>query len=398
MHCIRKMTDDIYWVGGNDKRLQLFENIHPLPDGVSYNSYLIMDEKTALMDTCDWDVGRVFIENVETVLDGKALDVLVVNHMEPDHAATLDEILRRWPDVEIYCTMMASRMMKQYKYDAGDRVHVVQENDTLSLGKHELSFHLAPMVHWPEVMVTLDKESGALFTADAFGTFGSLDGALFADEVGFDEHWMAEARRYYGNICGKYGPQVQNLLAKVKELDVKMLCPLHGPVWRKDLDVFIDKYDKWSRYEPEKKGVVIVYASMYGNTETVAQLLASELVQNGVTDIKLFDVSKTHVSYLISEVFKYSNLALLSVTYNMGLFPPMRAFLEDMQLLNLQNRTVTIMENGTWAPQAKDIMNGILESMTDMKIVEEKMTVMSSSGEEDREDIAKMAANIKASL
>ena len=398
MHCIRKMTDDIYWVGGNDKRLQLFENIHPLPDGVSYNSYLILDEKTALMDTADWDVGKVFIENVEAALDGRDLDVLVMDHMEPDHASTLMEILTRWPDVQVFCTAMAVKMMEQFCYSC-ENVHAVGEGDKLKLGKHELTFYLAPMVHWPEVMVTFDDVSGAVFTADAFGTFGSLDGALFADEVGFDDHWMSEARRYYGNICGKYGMQVQNLLGKLKSIEgLKMLCPLHGPVWREDLDRIIEKYDKWSRYEPEEKGVVLVYASMYGNTEGIAQILASELVQRGVTKIKMFDVSKTGVSFLISEVFKYSNVALLSVTYNMGLFPPMRAFVEDMQALNIQNRKVTIVENGTWAPQASQVMTDILESMQDIELVTEKLTVMSSMGDEDREGIVKIAESIKKSL
>ena len=392
------MTEDIYWVGGNDKRLQLFENIHPLPDGVSYNSYLIVDEKTVLMDTADWDVGKVFIENVEHVLGDRDLDVLVVDHMEPDHASTLNEILGRWPDVQIYCTVMAERMMKQYCYDAGDRVHAVGEGDKLELGSRELTFFTAPMVHWPEVMVTYDSKSKALFTADAFGTFGSLDGALFADEVGFDSHWMSEARRYYGNICGKYGMQVGNLLGKLEDLDFDFICPLHGPVWRKDFDLLIDKYKKWASYEPEEKGVVIVYASMYGNTESAAQVLASELVQKGVTGIKMFDVSKTNVSYLIGEVFKYSNIVLLSVTYNMGLFPPMRAFVEDMQALNIQNRKVTIVENGTWAPQASGIMTGILDSMENMEYVTEKLTIMSSPDESDAEEIKKIADTIEKSL
>ena len=400
MHCIRKVTDDIYWVGGNDKRLELFENIHPLPDGVSYNSYVMLDEKTVLFDTADWDIGRLFLSNVEAALDGRALDVLVVNHLEPDHASTLNEIVRRWPDVQIYCTVMAERMMKQYCYETTDNVHAVGEGDKLEIGSRTLTFYTAPMVHWPEVMVTFDDKSGALFSADAFGTFGSLDGALFADEVDLDGGWMAEARRYYGNICGKYGPQVQMLLGKLKMLgdSVKFICPLHGPVWRKDFDVIEEKYDKWSKYEPEVNGVVIVYGSMYGNTEGAAQLLASELVQQGVTDVRMFDVSKTNVSYLISEVFKYSHIALLSVTYNMGLFPPMRAFVEDMQALNISNRKVMIVENGTWAPQASGIMTGILDEMQNMEYVTEKLTIMSSPDEDDSGAIVKAADTLAQSV
>lgn len=399
MECTREVTDDIYWVGGNDRRLGLFENIHPVPDGVSYNSYLIVDDKTCLMDTCDWAVGQRFLENLEAALNGRPLDVLVVDHMEPDHAATLNEILVRWPDVEIYCTMMASRMYRQYGYKGIDKLHTVTEGDTLSLGKHELTFYLAPMVHWPEVMVSYDKPAGILFSADAFGTFGALNGALFADEMEIDDAWFAEARRYYGNICGKYGMQVQNLLSKAAGLEgLSMICPLHGPVWRKDLDKFIEKYDKWSRYEPEEKGVLIAYASMYGHTENCAEVLASELIQSGVTNVKLCDVSGTHVSYLISDVFKYSNIALFSVTYNMGVFPKMKDFIHDMQALNLQNRTVTILENGTWAPQSKDIMTSMLEGMQDMRVMEEKITVMSNASDDQREAICKMAEDIKATL
>ena len=395
MECTREVTDDIYWVGGNDRRLGLFENIHPVPDGVSYNAYLISDDKTCLMDTCDWAVGQRFMENLEAALNGRKLDVLVVDHMEPDHAATLNEVLIRWPDVEIYCTMMASRMYGQYGYKGLENLHTVSEGETLSLGKHELEFHLAPMVHWPEVMVTYDKTTGILFSADAFGTFGALNGALFADEMKIDDEWFAEARRYYGNICGKYGMQVQGLLNKAKDLDIKMICPLHGPVWREDLGLFIDKYDKWSRYEPEEKGVLICYASMYGHTENCAEVLASKLIQLGVTNVKLCDVSGVHVSYLISDVFKYSNIALFSVTYNMGVFPKMKDFINDMQALNLQNRTVSILENGTWAPQSKDIMAGMLEQMPNMRVMEEKLTVMSNASDDQREALCKMAENIK---
>ena len=346
MECVRKVTDDLYWVGANDHRLALFENIHPIPFGISYNSYLLLDEKTVLFDTADWSVGRQFLENVEAVLDGRPLDYLVIDHMEPDHAAAVGEILLRWPEARILASPKAAVFLKQFGFCAEGRADVVREGDKRSFGKHDVTFIGAPMVHWPEVMVTYDLTDGILFSADAFGTFRALDGKLFADEVDFGRDWMDEARRYYTNIVGKYGAQVQTLLKKLASLDVRMICPLHGPVWRKNLGVFLEKYGKWSRYEPEEKGVVIVYASMYGNTESAAQILAAKLAERGVTNTRVYDVSGTHVSYLIADVFRYSHLVLASVTYNLGIFPPMLAFVEDMKALNVQNRTCAVMENG----------------------------------------------------
>ncbi len=340
MHCVRKVTEDLYWVGGNDHRLALFENIHPIPRGVSYNSYLLLDEKTVLFDTVDWSIGRQFLENIEYVLDGRPLDYMVINHMEPDHGASIEEVLLRHPEVQIISTEKAFMLMRQFGFDVDGHMIEVEEGDVQSFGKHEVTFVYAPMVHWPEAMVSFDITDGTLFAADAFGSFGALDGKLFNDEVNFDRDWIDDARRYYTNIVGKYGPHVQSLLKKAGTIDIKTICPLHGPVWRTDLGYFLDKYDKWSRYEPEEQGVMIVYASMYGNTEAAAQNLAAKLCEKGMTNVVLYDVSNTHVSQLISETFRLSHIVLASVTYNLGIYPLMHNYLMDMKALNLQKRTL----------------------------------------------------------
>lgn len=380
MQCTRKVTEDLFWVGANDKRLHLFESAHPIEgSGVSYNSYLLLDEKTVLFDTADWSVGQQFIENVEYVLDGKKLDYLVVNHLEPDHAATIGEIVLRYPKVKVVSTEKAWLLMNQFQFAIDEENFVeVKEGDTMSFGKHNIAFVAAPMVHWPEVMVSFDATDGVLFSADAFGSFKSLDGALFADEVDFKGEWLDEARRYYTNIVGKYGPQVMNLLKNASTLDIKYICPLHGPVWRKDISWFIDKYVHWATYTPEEKGVVIAYASMYGNTMSAAHILAGKLHEKGFHNVKMYDVSETHVSYLISEAFKYSHLALLSVTYNLNVFPAMQNFLDDMKRLNLQKRVVGLVENGSWAPQALDLMTKAFDDMKQMTILNEQVSVLSS--------------------
>ena len=378
MHCVRKVTEDLFWVGANEHRLNLFENIHPISRGVSYNSYLLMDKKTVLFDTVDWAVCRQFLENVEAVLGGRKLDYMVINHMEPDHAASIEEILLRYPEVKVISTEKAFMLMHQFGFDVEDRKEVVKEGDTKSFGKHNVVFVSAPMVHWPEAMVTFDTTNGVLFAADAFGSFGALDGKLFNDEVNFDRDWIDDARRYYTNIVGKYGPHVQALLKKAATIDIKIICPLHGPVWRSNLGYFIDKYDKWSRYEPEEKGVMIVYASMYGNTENAASVLASKLVEKGMNNVVMYDVSKTHISQLISETFKYSNVVLASVTYNLGIYPLMHNYLMDMKALNVQNRTFAILENGSWACESGRLMREFLENMRNMTVLDEKVTLTSS--------------------
>ena len=399
MHCFRKITDDLYWVGANDRRLALFENYHPIPRGISYNSYLLLDEKTVLFDTADWAVCRQFLENVEAVLDGRKLDYLVVNHVEPDHSASLEEILLRWPDVKIIATAKAFDFLRQFGAPVGDRADAVKEGDTRCFGRHTVTFLAAPMVHWPEVMVTFDTTNGVLFSADAFGTFSALDGKLFSDEVNFDRDWLDEARRYYTNIVGKYGSQVQALLKKVSKLDVKTICPLHGPVWRTNLGYYLGKYDLWSRYEPESRGVLIVYGSMYGHTESAAGALAAKLVENGVTDVEMFDASSTHVSYLISESFRLSHIVLASVTYNLDIYPPMLAYLNDMKALNLQNRTFAVLENGTWACTSGKLMSSfVTDEMKNCTLLDGKLSLKSTLLPDRSDDLDRFAAAIAESV
>lgn len=399
MKNIRKVTEDLYWVGGNDRRLTLFENVHPIYHGVSYNAYLLLDEKTVLFDTADWSVGRQFLENIDAVLDGRSLDYLIINHVEPDHAASVEEVLRRWPEVRIITTAKAVQFLRQFGYTVrDDQVDPVREGDTRTFGRHTVTFVGAAMVHWPEAMVTFDTTDGVLFSADGFGSFRSLDGKLFADEFDFDREWIDEARRYYTNIVGKYGPQVQTLLKKAAGLDIQYICPLHGPVWRQDIGYILDKYQHWSTYTPEEQGVMIVYASMYGGTESAAEQLAAKLTARGVKNTRMYDVSTTHVSYLISDLFKYSHLVLASVTYNMGLFPPMHAFLADMKALNLQKRTVALMENGTWASRAGALMREELAQMKDMTVLDAGVKLTSAPLPQDEAQLDAMADAIAASL
>ena len=398
MYCVRNITEDLYWVGGNDRRLALFENIHPIPRGVSYNSYLLLDEKTVLFDTVDWSICRQFIENIQSLLKGKSLDYMVINHMEPDHAACIEEIILRYPDVKIVCTQKASLFMHQFGFHIDGNLIEVKEGDTISFGKHLVAFVAAPMVHWPEAMVTFDTTNGVLFAADAFGSFGSLDGKLFNDEINFDRDWIDDARRYYTNIVGKYGPHVQELLKKAGTIDIKIICPLHGPVWRNDLGYLLEKYDKWSRYEPEENGVMIVYGTMYGNTEAAASDLATRLVEKGMTNVVMYDVSKTHVSYLISETFKYSHVVLASVTYNLKIYPPMLNYIMDMKALNLQKRTFTLIENGSWAPQSGKLMRELLDEMKEMTILDNEMSLNSSMKEDDADSMDTIADSIIESM
>ncbi|MDD3186044.1 MAG: FprA family A-type flavoprotein [Anaerostipes sp.] len=381
MYCVRNVTEDLYWVGANDHRLTLFENIHPIPRGVSYNAYLLLDKETVLFDTVDWSACRQLLENVEHLLDGRPLDYLLINHMEPDHGASIEEILIRWPKVKVISTEKSFMLMRQFGFDVDAHELIqVKEGDTYCFGNHTVTFVGAPMVHWPEAMVTFDVTNGVLFSADAFGTFGALDGKLFNDEVDFDRDWLDDARRYLTNIVGKYGPHIQLLLKKAGGIldQIKYICPLHGPVWRSDLGYFIEKYDKWSRYEPEEKGVMIAYASMYGNTEAAAQALATKLCEKGMTNVALYDVSNTHVSTLISEAFKYSHIVLASVTYNLGIYPVMHNFLMDMKALNLQNRTFALIENGSWACKSGDLMQKFIDDeMKNMTVLNERLSLAS---------------------
>ena len=382
MHSTRKVKDDLIYVGGSDRRLSRFENLFPIPKGVSYNSYVLLDEKTVLFDTADESISRQYIENVVHALNGRSLDYMVVQHMEPDHCAMIDDMLRRYPEAKMVCSAKAVGMFAQfYGTDVAARALVVKEGDKLSTGEHTLHFVMAPMVHWPEVMVTYDEKDKILFSADAFGTFGALAGNIFDDEITFDATWMNDARRYYTNIVGKYGVQVQTLLKKAASLDIEMICPLHGPIWHKDLGLLLEKYQKWSTYEPEDKTVMIAYATMYGNTENAANVHAGMLADKGVKNIAMYDVSETDVSELVAESFRCSHLVLAAPTYNSGIQPKMEAYLSDIKALNLQNRTVAVIDNGTWAATAGKQMIGMLEGMKNMTILENPISIKSALAE-----------------
>lgn len=383
MQNTRNVTNDIVWVGCNDRRLELFENLFPLKHGVSYNSYVIMDEKITLMDTVDSNVTEQFLENLEYVLEEKTLDYLVVQHMEPDHCANIGRLLQKFPEMKLVVNAKTVKMIEQFFHPIEEeRLVIMKEGDALSIGKHVLHFVMAPMVHWPEVMVTYEETEKILFSADAFGTFGALDGNLFADEVDFENDWMADARRYYSNIVGKYGVPVQTLLKKAAGLEIRMICPLHGPVWRENLEDFIGKYDTWSKYEPEEQDIVLIYGSIYGHTESAINALATKLAQHGMKKIKVYDVSTTHVSELIAEIFRASHIVLASPTYNGGVYPPMANLLHDMKALAVQNRTIAVAENGSWAPVAARLMLKELNEMKNMKILEQTLTIHSALKEE----------------
>lgn len=382
MYCVKNVTEDLYWVGASDRRLALFENIYPIPKGVSYNSYVLMDDKTVLLDTVDKEVSGQFFENLGHVLGEKTLDYLVVNHMEPDHCATIADVVLRYPEVKIVGNAKTFTMMKQFfSFDVDAHAVVVKEGDTLNTGKHTLAFAMIPMVHWPEAMVTYDSYDKVLFSADAFGTFGALNGNIFADEVKFEQEWLDEARRYLTNIVGKYGTQVQAALKKAAGLDIAVICPLHGPIWRENIPWFIDKYQKWSTYTPEDHTVLILYASIYGNTENTVNVLAGKLADKGEKNIAVYDVSVTDPSYLLSEAFRCDRIVFASPTYNAGIFPKMETLLTELKAHNFQNRKVAVIENGTWAISSGKLMKEILSQMKNMEIYENTMTVKSSMKE-----------------
>ncbi|NTW72707.1 MAG: FprA family A-type flavoprotein [Eubacteriaceae bacterium] len=399
MHNIQKITDDIYWVGGMDRRLERFENMFPLPNGVAYNSYLIIDEKTVLMDTVDTSITQQFFQNVVHVLGDRKLDFMVINHMEPDHCANIGEIVMRYPEVKIVGNAKTFQFIEQY-YSEGykNNYYQVRDSDELPLGKHVLKFYFAPMVHWPEVMFTYEETESILFSADAFGTFGAFAGNIFADQVDFDHVYLDESRRYYSNIVGKYGIQVQSILKKVSVNEIKIICPLHGPIWRENISYIIDKHDKWSRYEPEKKGVLLVYATMYGNTENAMNIIAGKLAAKGVTDMRMYDVSKTHPSYIIADAWKYSHLVFGSPTYNNGLYYQMESLLKEMAALQLQNRKFSLVGNFTWACQSIKVMTEILTGMKDFELIGQPFELKSSLKPENEKALEQLAEDIFMSL
>ncbi|MCL2045052.1 MAG: FprA family A-type flavoprotein [Oscillospiraceae bacterium] len=398
MHCTRKISDDLLWVGANDRRLAMFEGVYSVPKGVSYNSYLLSDEKTVLFDTVDKAVRERFLENLSYGLGNRDLDYLVVQHMEPDHSAALMDLIIRYPNMTIVCNSRTQAFITQFHgIDVESRAIIVKEGDTLNTGKHDLLFHMAPMVHWPEVMVTYDKTDKILFSADAFGSFGALNGALFADEVDFDRDYLDEARRYYANIVGKYGTQTKALLDKASALEIEMICPLHGFVWRNNLERMFSIYELWSRYEPEDKGVLIAYASVYGNTENAAELLACRLREQGIKTV-MFDVSVTAASEIVAAAFKWSHLAIASTTYNAGIFVTMEAFLNDLVSHNIQNRTVAIIENGSWAAASGGLIREIFEKCKNIAFVRDILSIKSSLTNSQLEEIDSLAAALVATL
>lgn len=398
MQCTRKIEDDLYWIGSEERKYSLFENILPI-HGISYNSYLLLDEKTILLDTVDYSVSKQFLENLEYKLGGKKLDYLIVNHMEPDHSSVIEEVVLRYPEVKIIGNMQTAKMLKQFfNFDVDSKMQIVKDGEKLSTGKHNLKFIFAPMVHWPEVMFTYDETSKILFSADAFGTFGPLNGNLFNDDTDFEKTYLNKARRYYTNIVGKYGMQVQNTLKKLEGTEINKICPLHGPIWRNNLSYILEKYDKWSKYEPEDKSIIIIYSSVYGNTENVANILANKLSEKEIKNIRVYDASNTDVSILVSESFRCSNIAIISTTYNMEVFPKISEYIDHIRRMNLQNRTISVIENATWAPGISKTIKEQISQMKNMKILEETLSIKSSIKYEQEEEINKIAESIAITL
>ena len=398
MHCTRKVTDDLIWVGADDRRLSCFEGVYSVPEGVSYNSYLMLDEKTVLFDTIDKAVYQTYFENVAFALGGRKLDYLVISHMEPDHAYTVGDLIVRYPDVQIICNAKIKTMLGQFfAQDLSDRIVLVKEGDSFSAGRHVLNFINAPMVHWPEVMMTYDSTDGILFSADAFGLFGALNGRLFADETDFFTEHLDEARRYYTNIVGKYGPQVQNVLKKAAVLDIKYVCPLHGFVWRSNFGEFLEKYQLWSSYTPEEKSVMIAYASVYGHTENAANILAVKLAERGVR-VRMHDTSVIPASNILSDAFRCSRLVFAATTYNNGVFVTMENLLHDIAAHNLQNRKIALIENGSWAPTSGKAMREILSGLKNVEFIGDNITLKSALTEGQLSELDALADVLAADL
>ena len=391
MHCTVKMTEDLYWVGASDRRLALFESVYPIPRGVSYNAYVLLDEKTVLLDTVDQSVAGQFFENLAHVLGGRPLDYIVVHHMEPDHAKTLEETVRRYPEAKIICNAKIRDMIRNYfTFDIDSRAILMTEGGTYCFGKHTFAYVMAPMVHWPEVMVSYESSEKVLFSADGFGRFGAV--------AKFDENadWASEARRYYLNIVGKYGPQVQALLKKAAALDIKTICPLHGPVLTGDLSKYLNYYDLWSSYkaeEPEK--ILVASASIHGHTRAAAHTMAEKLRAQGAKVVEM-DLTRTDVSYAVTEAFRCGKIVLACATYDGFLFPPMENLLTHLKTKSFQNRTVGLMENGTWAPMAAKLMRAELESMKNITVCENVVTIRSAANAAAEAQMDALAAELVA--
>lgn len=398
MFAVRNVTDDTVWIGADDRSVPIFEGMFPIPNGVSYNSYVIKDEKTIIMDTCDSSVAKQYWENLMSVLGDKTPDYLFVGHMEPDHGAQIKHIVDTYPEITVVASSRAIEMMNDFYGLVPKNKMEVKEGDTLSLGRHTLHFVSGMMVHWPEVMVAYDSYDGTLFCEDAFGTFGALDGQIFADRESFDSKYIDDARRYYTNIVGKYGKHVQKLLGKAAGLDIKRLCPLHGQIWDRDIDYILDKYQHWSTYQPEEKGVVIAYASMYGNTESAANLLALMLRERGVRNLSVINLMSMHPSYLVSDAFRYSNIVLAAPTYNNGLQPMMVAAIEDMAGMAVQNRKYSLIANGSWSAASEKCMQELISGMEGMTQVGDSFIIRSSMKADQTADLELLADKIVESM
>lgn len=381
------ISDAVQYIGANDHKIDLFESQYKVPNGVSYNSYAILDEKIAIMDTVDWRVTEEWFHNLEVVLDGKEPDYLIVSHLEPDHASNIKNFLEKYPNVKLVGNGKTFSMLPQF-FDlslSDEQKIVVKENNQLNLGEHTLVFFMAPMVHWPEVMVTYEQKEKILFSADGFGKFGALD---------VEEDWADEARRYYFNICGKYGMPVQTLLKKASTLDVQMICPLHGPVLKENLGYYIGLYDTWSKYLPEEKGILVAYASIHGNTAKVAKEVAKMLEEAGEKNVVVADLSRSDMSNVISMAFRYDRMIVAAPTYDGGLFPVAYDFLHHLSIKFYQNRTVGLIENGSWGPMAAKKMKEILEPMKNVTILDPVVTIKSSMKESDKDTMELLVKNM----
>lgn len=401
MHNTHTVHPNIFWVGSSDRRLDRFENMFPLTDGVAYNSYLILDEKTCLLDTVDTNVSDVFIDNVLSTLNGRKLDYLVIHHMEPDHCSNIQSIARLFPDVKLVGNAKTFQFFEQfYPMDLTANYLLVKEKDTLNLGEHELNFVMTPMVHWPEVMMSYESKTKTLFTADAFGTFGAHNGNLFADQMDFVHNKLDEARRYYINIVGRFGNNVQAALKKFNGLEINTIAPLHGPIYRtkEDIEFILNKYQTWSTYQPEEKGVVLVYSTMYGNTELVMNFLGNELSELGVKDIKMYDVSKTDPSYIVSDMHRYSNTVFGLVTYNTELYLKMASLLDEALMTNFSNRNVSYVINMSWGSKALQVAQEKLAKSKGITEIGAPFTIKSSLKDNQIEELKTLAKEIAASI
>lgn len=382
------VTNKIEYIGVNDKTLDLFESQYIIPNGVSYNSYIIKDEKNVVMDTVDKRETNEWLENIETSLNEENIDYLVISHLEPDHSANIQLIAEKYPNMKIILNQRTESMMKQFfDMDLSSRYIIVKEGDIIGIGEHKLQFFMAPMVHWPEVMMTYEQTEKILFSADGFGKFGTLD---------TEEDWTCEARRYYFNIVGKYGAQVQQLLKKVSKLDIKMICPLHGSILKENLNYYINKYDTWSSYKPEDDGVLVAYNSIHGNTRKAVENLEEMLKENGAKKVVVSDLSREDMAEVIENAFRYDKLIIASPTYDAGLFPTTEKFLRHLKHKNYQSRKIGIIENGSWAPMAAKLMKDIISDMKDIKVCDTVVTIKTRLNDETKqkmEDLVKEILN-----